>query len=273
MGGYYKLDELREIEDPGARYRAAMDAFEARDARLQIGRDVAKALKESGHATTHVAANIGVDKGILSKYLTGKRPFGLSGDGLIKMGTMYLHKSAHQIMFGETAATLLPRHLEMVAKAMKSADSETREKVSAIAGDALRLEQIERKAPERQCSEVIGMRLKEIAADMYLNPLRIFGDDADADLKVALKRYVNPSSAVIGYLSTFMLYALELNTTLDYFIAEDYSAYTPIGYQNGKVTTVVSDRKTQSFVSSYLRLSDQGQNEVLAQVYGVLFPI
>lgn len=268
---YFDLDELRGIPDPAERFDAAAKEFAPSDKRRQIGFDVADTLKEKGYAITHVAQAIGADAGLLSNCLNGRRPFALPVRCIVNLGSMYLNKSAHEIMFGESPPTLLPRHLAVAARAMKAADADTRDKISQTADDAFISEQAGKSLPERSAVEIEKIRIMELANDKYTHPVYALGENAAPQLKHGLKKFLNSPNSASLTLATLMFYALEAGTTLDYFIAEDYAALAAVAYQHRGRTVVISDRKTVRFISQYLRLSDEGQRDVLGKAYRLLF--
>lgn len=267
MSGYYNLEELRSIENGALRYETARDAFEK--GRTQIASGLFQELQDKGFSIRSVAADIGIDIGSFSRILNQKRPFAMLPGALEKLATKYLLKSTHEVMFGEPAVSMLPRHLSWLVKAMKHQSAATRKEISDYAASVYDVEKAEGLLPDKTTEAIIRQRITEIAADLYVHPMSILGEDAAFIIKACLKKYLY-TEQYIGNLNSLMFYAFELNTTLDYFIALDYSSYTTLGYlYNGRIIEV-TDKNAKSFISHYLRLSEKGQEDTLTQAYVLL---
>lgn len=90
----------------------------------------------------------------------------------------------------------------------------------------------------------------------------MFGRNAPAALKTAIRRYLDPNIEQGGNLSNIMYYAAYLGTTLDYFLAVDYTAYADIKLFGTSDTKAIKNKKIKKFVSRLLLLPKSRKSKI-----------
>lgn len=109
--------------------------------------------------------------------------------------------------------------------------------------------------------ELVRERLVEYAGDRFV-PVRYFcGADAPISIRGGLSNLENGMREYLR-LNTVMYYALMGKTTLDYFVAADYSKYTRIALYGAAANETVTDRYICQFVGWYLVLPQEAKDEL-----------
>lgn len=263
---------LRKIEDPRERYKSAMDEFSS--ARKDMSVFVSKTLKEKGIALKTVAETAGVDAGGLSRALQGN--FSLPPRAVEKFCSLFFCCSCHELLFGEPGITHLPRNLAVIANKSEKMSKQKKNSLLSIVTNIYEHERRNNLLPtDIKPEQTIRHRIQEIAEDKYVVPMEILGEGVPAVVKVALKKYCTitdgDNGGYIGGLNSLMYYALELQTSVDYFICQDYTALTTLAYKKDGQIRIVTDKILIEFISKFLKLSSDGQVKALSEALNILW--
>jgi hypothetical protein len=216
-----------------------------------------------------VADAIGVDAGGLSRALS-RGMFVTRPDALHKLGKLFLSKSCHEIMFGQRAKTILPRFLGSALAARRAASG--KRIFAGMLDRALMIFDGERSRgapPNPSSAELLRERIGELAGERRATTPNVFGRAISRQARVILKNCAAPGEAECS-LQSLMYFALKAGTSLDYFIARDYTETTPVAYFSGNRLIDVDNEGALEFVSRFLRLSPDGQHELLAYTWAAL---
>lgn len=261
-GPYYDTKSLMSIQDDCERYATSVKLFD--ETRRITAQDVSSDFKARGLVLRSTSEKIGTSPTGLMKAL--KSNLGMPVDALALFAALYFSKSTHEMMFGESAVTVLPKHLGYVAKYISEADTST---VNALYGkvvDIVKDDYLKGPASTMKVPELIRNRLAEVAGDQNVPPAMLFGPNSPGALKTTVKKYFVTEDHV-GNLNTLMYFAMSLGTSLDYFCVNDYTAMTTIGYRSKNRIVPVTNQIAVDFIRKYLRLSPERKSEILKTVW------
>ncbi len=266
---YVDIESLRRIIDPNERYQVATEEF--KKIRRIVSEEILREMDEKGIKLVTLAEAVHVDAGGLSRRLKGE--FTLPPDRLVKMCTSVFSRSCHEMMFGEPAITIVPRFLASALKAIEKASSQIKKNILLNIVEIYDKERNDGTLPLNiSGGQLIRQRIEEVAEDKHVLPMEILGSDASASIKVCLKKYTVDQSDYVGNMTTLMYYAFELGTTLDYFIVQDYSIFTEIGYRDAEgIVRKIIDPTALQFTSKFLRLSEEGKREAISNAWACLW--
>lgn len=259
-----KIDvkELLKIEDDKQRYNQSIKLFD--EARRDVTRRVREAIQENNYKITRIAAEIGVDAGGISRRIRNdSTTFSLPAPALVKFSRIYMKMSCHELFFDSRGISELPNSLSVMLKYIMSGSEAQRDEIlafiaqryeNALANNELRT--------DVKSYELMRERILEQAGDRYIQPVYLFGSSAPAALKNAVKRYMDPEIEQAGNLSSIMYYAASLGTSLDYFLAVDYTPFTELKLFGDDDGQIIEDEELRDFVSKYLLLPPGAQTEV-----------
>jgi hypothetical protein len=264
MTGYYDIPGLLAIDDPEEQYAQLKAAYER--ARPLVTADVAGALSAKGYRLTSVADAIGVDAGGLSRALS-RGAFVTKPDALHRLGKLFLSRSCHEIMFGTRGRTILPGFLGTALDVRRATGGKrifagALDRAAAIYAD----EQARGALPKPSSAELLRERLGELAGERRAAIPNIFGRSVCRQARVILRNCMAPAGTECS-LQSLMYFAVKAGTSLDYFIAQDYTETTPVAYFRKNHLIDADNEGALDFVSKFLRLSPAGQRALLAYTW------
>ena len=258
----FDLEPLRAIENPNERYAAIEQVLDA--AKLSISDRVAAILKRKGYVYSTVSAECDVDNGLFSRYMN--KGFSCAPPVIYKLCYQFLNMSMQELIFGENRVVELPRDLSSLMRHLNDAKSNVKNEISNNIKRIYERDQAEgalRKIGSP--TAIFRSRLIEYAGDRCLREDDLFDRPVKMHLRTAIKKVLATSDELYtGKFLTAVAMAFEMDTTLDYLYAPDYTIYNALGYRedNGDLVVVDDVRLTRT-VSRYLNLSDESRQEFL----------
>lgn len=259
------LEEYRKTTSLQERVNGYSDFFSS--LRRQAGGKIKRELEDKGYTPVYVADAIECDRGRFTKGLNGD-VFSVPHDSLVKLSANYLHKSCHEIILGEPGTTKLPKSLSLLVEIMRGYGLSTRHTCLTEI-----IKRFERTLPqEKNCQQIIKERYIEISYDKGVYPPNIINYEKNSaalkalnNLRIRISRMLFTDVKLTLQINTLMFLAMELGTSLDYFLVQDYTRYTNVCMYHDP-TDIVSDEAIVPFISYFLRLPLNLQAEMFAYV-------
>lgn len=262
-----KFEALRGLSEK-EQYDKVREIYE--EYRKEMSERVTALFKEKGLYSTYVAADIGISGGMMSRML--KKGFVVPIRSLPILSNSFLNESCHETIFlGDKETTILPPHLAMLAKEFSKPELKKQCDELLTKSRALyKADTINKKLPVRNASEIVRDRIREIADSKFVIEIDAFGETIPSLAKVSIRKF-QTDDEYEGAVPTLVYYSYVYRTTLDYFLTQDYTAFTSIGYRDDEDRLVVVGKKSViSIISNYLRISEESQAELLGTAYAML---
>lgn len=258
------LDSLRRIEDRDQRYRAALEIFTK--AKLDAGARVEMELEGNGIDFPYAAEVMGtsvaefrrqLDKGVRFKpHLT------------LRLANILLKESCHQLFFGERGITELPRLESHLTSILLEATPNVKNEVYAM---AIHLYSQDRNSGTLYCqnddSGLVRDRIMELCADRNVQSLYLLGQDECQMSKLCLRKFVTQEEPIyIPQNQVLMYYAFALNTSLDYFMAPDYTQFSDIRLFGSPTNQAVRDAQVIKIIGKFLVLCSESRRALASYI-------
>ena len=254
-------EALLAIPDSKERYAASMKAF--REAKIEAGKEIEQRLTSAGRGSLMRAAQVaGCDEGGFGRRLRSGG-FTVPPDGLVRLSYQVLNQSCHRTYFGVRGVSELPVDLTYYLHILQELTDIERKRFLAYIQELNAADQDEPTRVDHMSSaDIIRMRIKEASEDRYVMPENLCGEDAVSTLKTSIRKITtsdNPQSFM--RIQTLMFMAMELNTSLDYFIAPDYLTFTDVRcYGKGPEKKPLRPVLVQ-ILGIYLKMSQNARND------------
>lgn len=267
---YFDIDALRAVEPMNVRCKVSMSepneqlaeqygldkdrVPEIIQAQYMAGRYVRQKIGDKGLTNVAVSEETGLDKTLLSKYIQGERPLSPNVANLVPLCYGVLQEACHKVMMGYVGKIVLPSVYAETARALSQASAEKR-------AELLRKALVQKKlyenlaptkyrfAPHRSPATLIRERIYELLYDKGIQGYLLLGKETPYDVRNYLKQFTRDGyehdNPRLGYL---MYIAFETDLALDYFIAEDFTLYTPCFYKEGEELVEIKDRDILQYV-------------------------
>lgn len=226
-----------------------------------------KLLKDYGKTFGEYAKEFGMNPSTFTRLFSLKeksskgRMFSLTNQGYIVLTRKYIETSCDKYLFGNArkASTRLPRHLSVLAEYMDELSPALQMQLVAYAADFPHI--TDRGDAAEYRPDIIVERMDELREDLGISPYCLGGNPSLSVFGQRLRFYrtgINQSLKI----DALMYIAYKNNTTVDYFLVDDYTDYTDIRlcWSNESIT----NKNIIAFISHYLRLSKEDQIEVYA---------
>ena len=289
---YFDLDAFRAIEPMTARFRASTGEVNEKTAQefgldtehvpeivlaqFQAGRYIARKMEGMGMSSVRAVELSGMDKTMLSKYLKGKRPFTPSASVVAPFCYNVMNESCNKIMLGFEGKIVLPSMYAETAKALSRIAPE--EKAELLKKAKIQLALYEKQnpseiknAPKRDLSVLIGERIFELIYDKGTQGYQLFGSETPYPVRNFLRQFIiedfKRESPRLGHL---MYLSLETGLALDYFIAEDFTRYTPCYYTDGDKTVLIEDREILQYIGICSSVPVEQRSKLFGDAIGAM---
>jgi hypothetical protein len=258
----YTIDTnaLLRIADGEERYEKSCDEFNR--CREDLSQEIKKYMKEEGISSIDLSTFLGIDPGGLSRSL--RKPFAVPLDKMTLFCYEFMHQSCHELFFGQSANTRLPRMLSYIVKIMMG-NAVIKKRVYERA-EALYTQHRNANTLLTGCDtvDIVRARILEWAGDIVIPAKYLCGIDSPMPIRSGLSRLAEGERTSLR-INTVMYYTLIAETTLDYFLAVDYTQYTNIFLHDASPNDTIHDRFIRRFVGRYLTLPQEAKDE-LAQI-------
>lgn len=247
---------LRSISDKRERYLTAVKVFE--QAKLEAGHAIDAEFQEKGISYLYAADLVEYPyQGFRQNLL--KRGLALKPHALTNLAYKVLNRSCHHLFFGVDGVTELPRLPSWLAKCMLGSE---RLKNEAFYSEGKEEGTLLNDIPE---AELIRSRVFELAADRYVTVPNVLGADEPSIVKISLRKFTFPDKKSYVLKNIMLLYfTLELNTSLDYFTAPNYTQYTDLRCFGAPERECIRDRLVKQVLGKYLVLSPDAKKEFVS---------
>jgi hypothetical protein len=267
---YFDVDALKAVEPMDARFKASL--FEITDkafseygfdmdrvpeiilAQYQASKYISQKMDSMGMSDAHASRLSGIARSMLSKCANGKRPFSPGAAVVTPFCYNVMNESCNKVLLGYTGQIVLPSVYAETAKALEVIPEERRESLLKKAKVQMALYERQnpseiKNAPHRDLSVLIGERIFELINDNGTNGYLLFGQETPYGVRNFLRQFINDEfkreSPRIGHL---MYLAFESEMALDYYVAEDFTKYTPCYYRQGEELVQVTDRSILQYI-------------------------
>ena len=248
-----ELEALRLIEDREERYNSALKLFQAM--RQDAARRVDAEIEKKGIAYVSVEEIIGYTRGGLHR--TIQRDFNLKPLALSRLAYQLLSRSCHEVLFGFSAVTELPKlESDLVRQFLSGSEKRKNEAFTCI----MKLYQEDKRDGTLYSptdGELVCERVQTLCEDRNVQPMYLLGNEECHSVKINLRKITfqqtppyTPRNAMLMYL------AWSLNTSLDYFTAPDYTEFTDLRCFGARETELVKDPLIKSILGKFLLLSE-----------------
>ena len=253
------VDEIMSVEDEKLRFQKAKDSFSK--ARLALSGEIRLFLDEHGISQLDAAEIANVTPSALNKIL--KKEFSLPTQSIAPFAFQIMRTSCHKLFFGQDLPTMMPKVLSYLVRELSDMEDTEREPFySELEQLYIRDEEKKSLATDKSCPELLRDRVLEAASDRFIFPSHLCGRLTDMSIKVSLRKIEATEYPEFACsVPTIMYFAMSINTTVDYFVTADYTKFTSLRYFDGDVTDIVTEPDLISFVSKYLLLSKQSQDQ------------
>ena len=255
---------LLSIADKRERYLTAVKVFE--QAKLEAGHAIDAEFQEKGISYLYAADLVEYPyQGFRQNLL--KRGLALKPHALTNLAYKVLNRSCHHLFFGVDGVTELPRLPSWLAKCMLGSDRLKNEAFNCVSRlysegkeDGTLLNDISE-------AELIRSRVFELAADRYVTVPNVLGADEPSIVKISLRKFTFPDKKSYVLKNIMLLYfTMELNTSLDYFTAPNYTQYTDLRCFGAPERECIRDRLVKQVLGKYLVLSPDAKKEFVSWV-------
>lgn len=255
-------------------YRNAPSALERMEAyteffsylRQQMGRKIRQELVDKGYTAPYVADVIGCGANRLYQVLNGKA-FAIPHDALVKLSSNFLNRSCHETMLGEPGITRLPKSLSLLTKTLRGYELSTQHFCLAEILNTYGRASDDSLIAELNCQQIIRERYLEISYDKGVYPPNIL-ENLNHNLKTSFRKLLFSDTGVTLQINTLLLLTIELGTSLDYFLVQDYTRFTRLCMYDDPAD-IISDDVIVSFISYFLRLPPDLQAKMFAYVLNI----
>lgn len=257
MGNYTTLQEYRSISDIGTRLNEYIGVFDA--IRGTQGEKIREMLSQNGETPAKVARKLKTTPANLTGLYKPK--FSLSFSYLSQLCSKCLHCSCNEALLGEPAVVMLPKSITLLVKQLSACNE--RERQACV--DYLKeiCEMTFQMREDDGTPDLIRERLNEITHDRGVSTYSIFGNKMDTRAGRGL--IATCMAGGTPQMNTVLLFAVELNYPIDYFIRRDYTENTTLQLY-GDPQNCVDDADIVAFIGTYLKLPPQEQVKVFARV-------
>jgi len=316
---YIDKAELMSITNLTDRYHAATAGLDAETAekygldasrlpdlmicQFMAGKYVKESLKELGRSANAACELSGMDKTLLSKYMSGNRPLSITPSVLTPFCYNALQESCHKVMFGEEGRIDLPVPYSLTAKSLLSLDAGERATVLRYGKKKAELfdwqfrQLMESKnpdsmtetggsktegnknkrgmqyypnAPRREQFIIIRERIQMVLDDTGRRPVHILGSETPHLVRKTIRQYLMEAYEKALPRTSFLMYlSLELGLALDYFIAEDFTKFVPCFYtdDNGKQVEL-KDKDVLQYIGTCAAVPPEFRAQMMGRAIG-----
>lgn len=275
--------ELMSEEDVHVRYQKAKEVFDVR--RTALPNAVRCVLEERDLRQIDLSRSLHLDVAVMNRAIRPRaEKFEFPPARLSEFARQGLGLSGHELLFGERLPTRLPRYLSVIVEGLLRDQEKQAKAMSCVIGDLWQSDN-ERTWREEYYSELndkkyspeelLADRITEVSEGMYVTPTLMFGMSVPYGFRNALRVAVETKDRMLRT-NTLMFLAMCLHTTVDYFLAVDYTMYTDVCLYNldkDGQPIIVKDPMVLLFLSHYLRLSKEGQEKVYSQLLQILWKL
>lgn len=259
------LDALRKIEDRDQRYRAAIEMFI--EAKVDAGERLEMELEGNGIEFPYAAEVMGYSVAEFRRQLR-KGGVRFKPHLTLRLANILLKESCHQLFFGERGVTELPRLESHLASILMDTDPSVKNETYAM---AIRLYGQDRDSGALYCQEddsgLVRDRILELCADRNVQLIYLLGRDECQMSKICLRKIVmQEKPPYIPHNQMLMYYAFALNTSLDYFMAPDYTQFSDIRLFGSPTDQVVRDAQTIKIIGKFLVLCPESRRALASYI-------
>lgn len=256
-----EMTMIREIEDGTERFKTASALFTL--ARRDAATRAERKLMENGISLQYATERVWTTVGELKEQL--RDGLEMKPITLVFLTDRLLNESCHRFLFGTDAVTELPRIESALAETMINGTAEEREAISTLvdrlfAYDDARswlLDPVNLPALERT-------RIQTLCADRQVAPHRLLGKNEysifQVSIKIAAEQMISPREMPLNPL---MYLTVMLNTSVDYFLAADYTEHTALRCFGAPESDVIEDKDVIYTLGKFIRLSPLSREKVL----------
>ena len=279
--GYVSFDAISSITDPWNRRQLRIKLLG--ECRMIAVKHIVDDLKDAGYRQVDLASQLGWSPETVSRAFTGKRPF--PTENYLQIANL-LHKSIHELLFGDPGTILLPKPLSV---SMADICGMPKEQKSALRQYVKKVWDVPENTVHYQTTPdwLFNARLEELAESRFISMRNLFSTrQSDEDLlqapindflsiNLSTRTPEGKQSDTVPFLTTFMEYCLELADTVsaDFLLnpcyidtADKIMFEKPTGTK--KVWTELTDAAAKYVLRVYLRLNRDLQNNFWADLYG-----
>lgn len=259
------LDALRGIEDREKRYRAALEMFI--EAKLDAGERLEVELEGNGIEFPYAAEVMGYSVAEFRRQLS-KGGIRFKPHLTLRLANMLLKESCHQLFFGERGVTELPRLESHLASILMDAGPDVKNEAYTM---AIRLYSQDRDAGTLYCQQddsgLVRDRILELCADRNVQLIYLLGKDECQMSKICLRKFVTQEAPpYIPQNQVLMYYAFMLNTSVDYFMAPDYTQFSDIRLFGAPADQVIRDAQTVKTIGKFLVLCPESRRALASYI-------
>lgn len=256
---YEDIKLLREL-DPKERDDRILDVFS--NVRKEVSVKLKKILEEKKISVYNLARELGYNSALFWRIIN-EREFALSPKALEKLCYEVLNISCHEFIFGCKETSFLSKELSLIANILMS-DNNLKKNIL----ETLRNSQLD--FSNTGDIKVARKRLKELAEDNYIYIDELFDRGTKRSLKITLRMNIEDENYNCG-LKILMYYAFRFNTSLDYFITQDFIGYStdiknPVCLFGDESKTPITDNDVLEILSKYLILPEEKQKDLFSQI-------
>lgn len=257
MGNYTTLQEYRSIPDAVTRLNEYNGVFDA--IRAVRGEKIREMLNQNGETPAKVARKLKTTLANLKGLYKPK--FSLSFSYLSQLCSKCLHCSCNEALLGEPAIVMLPKSITLLVKQLSTCNERERQACVDFLKETSELayELLE----DDGSADLIQERLNEISHDRGFSTYNIFGNKMDT--RTGRWLITRCMTGGTPQMNTILLFAVELNYPLDYFIRRDYTEHTTLRLYDDP-QSCVSDEDIVAFIGAYLKLPPEEQAKVFARI-------
>lgn len=282
--GTYPIDISAIQSEHNALLRDAILSAEIDSARWKISERITEYLSEKGFPKVALANDCGVDAGQFARAL--KTRFSMPPDALAVFCYKYYRKTAQELMFGAPRPTPLPRYLEKFAVLLNDLREKDQYSLCSLyvsCADIFKEDNAAAKpivtggSPSGTAISILRNRLIELADGVYMLPVDATKNFLSSNTRVTIQKLLNDGeNNYIGSIFFMMKLAVEYDTTLDYFLVQDYTALGDVCAHMDGQEVLITDQYVKAILGMVLLMSEPKRNEFLSRAWYTLqlkFPV
>lgn len=275
------VQSLYEVSNPTLRTKLIAAVLDA--CRGEIMQRTDAVIKEKyGRSRYAIAEDCGMDQTALARTLN--RRFYLPMDSCEKFCYKYLNKSIHELFFGVSKATPLPRHLNFLGQELDRLSDAGSDGAYELCSLYILCKEIfdrdenkfqnslDTPVVEGAAFAICRERLYEMADEVFSIPEEGAGRVLSSNVRAWIRK-IQYSEEANGTTFAIMHLAIEYQTTMDYLLVRNYTQVGDICYrcEDGS-EVIIRDRYARDIFSMILQMSEKARTEFICQAwYRLLF--
>ncbi len=243
-------------------------------ARWQAAKRLAEIIKQKKMSLLDIADITKIDSTMLAKITNWHRPLSVGSESLVPLCYEVLHMSCHDLMFGEKGKVVLPGIYSHIAKCFSQLSVE--EKDAVLENSDVVRKHFERLSPttagvglHREPRMIARDRIVCLAHALGRGDDVLLGDEQNRRMTINVRAYTTD----LGYASKvafLMFLSKETGLALDYFLAEDFTAYVPCFYEDNGEEVEIKDRDALRFIGNVLSVDNETSTKMTAPLYAAV---